>query len=179
MRLLTKSVHRLKLFNAGGSLAFCTEGCPKLRLPRRGAQGGVGLPATGSSSRRSGDGPKTAEIAFLGGWYKFETPQPLRRPTQTGLGRSARTPTDCGTCGFGEGVVGSDHRHGSWPLRAHTLKTPWPLKRPTQTDLGHPAHRPTDCGTCGFGEGVVSSDRQSGGQPLRTPSAAPALGWAP
>jgi len=34
------------------------------RLPRRGAQGGVGLPTTGSSSRRSGGGPKTTEIIF-------------------------------------------------------------------------------------------------------------------
>jgi hypothetical protein len=34
------------------------------RLPRRGAQGGVGLPTTGSSSRRSGGGPKKTEIVF-------------------------------------------------------------------------------------------------------------------
>ena len=67
---------------------------------------------------------KNAEIAFPGGWYKFETPQPrLRRPTQTGLGRSARTPTDCGTCGFGEGVVGSDHPTGRSALRTPSVST--------------------------------------------------------
>ena len=60
--------------------------------------------------------PKNAEIAFLRGWYKFETPQPPRRPTQTGLGHPARTSTDCGTCGFGEGVVGSDHPTGRLAL---------------------------------------------------------------
>jgi hypothetical protein len=31
----------------------------------------------------------------------------------------------------------------------------------------------------GFWGGVVGTDRHDGGQPLRTPSAAPALGWAP
>ena len=61
------------------------------------------------SRRRFGAGPKKTEIAFLRGWYKFEVPWPLKRPTQTGLGPSARTPTDCGTWGFGKGLVSSDH----------------------------------------------------------------------
>ena len=101
-----------------------------LRLPRRGAQAGVGLPATGSSSRRSGGGLQNAEIAFLGGWYKLETPQPLVSSTQTSLGPSARTPADRGPWGFGKGVVSSDHRGGSWPLLAPSASTalgwaPW------------------------------------------------------
>ena len=87
-----------------------TESISGRRLPRRGAQSGVGLPATGSSSRRSGGGLQNAEIAFLGGWYKLETPQPLVSSTQTSLGPSARTPADRGPWGFGKGVVSSDHR---------------------------------------------------------------------
>ena len=35
--------------------------------------------------------------------HTLKTPWPLKRPTQTVLGQPARTPTDCGTCGFGEG----------------------------------------------------------------------------
>ena len=99
------------------------ESISGLRVPRRGAQGGGGPPATGSSSRRSGAGPKNGEIVFLGGWYKLETPQPLSRHTQTGLGPSGRTPTDRGPYGFGKGVVSSDHRHGSWPLRTPSAST--------------------------------------------------------
>jgi hypothetical protein len=72
----------------------------------------MGPLATGSSRRRSGGGPKNAEIAFRVVWYKSEVTQPLRRPTQTHIGPSARAPTDRGTCGFGEGVIGSDHAHG-------------------------------------------------------------------
>ena len=49
-------------------------------------------------------------------------------------------------------------------------------RRSTQTRLGLSALTPADRGTLGFGEGT---DRHDGGQPLRTPSAAPALGWAP
>ena len=49
--------------------------------------------------------------------HTLKTPWPLKRPTQTGLGPSARTPTDRGTCGFGEGVVGSDRHSGGQSLR--------------------------------------------------------------
>ena len=66
----------------------------------------MALPTTGSSSRRSG--LQNAEIAFLGDWYKLETPWPLDRPSQTHLGPSARAPTERGTWGFGKGVVSSD-----------------------------------------------------------------------
>ena len=58
--------------------------------------------------RRFGGGPKNAIIAFQPPWYKSEVPQPLRRPTQTHVGPSARAPTDRGTWGFGKGVVSSD-----------------------------------------------------------------------
>ena len=50
-------------------------------------------------------------------------PCPLVRPTQTGPGPSARTPTDCGTYGFGEGVVGSDHPTGRSALRTPSVST--------------------------------------------------------
>ena len=74
-----------------------------LRIARRVAQAGEGLPTTGSSRRRSGGGLQNAEIAFLGDWYKLETPWPLDRPSQTHLGASARAPADCRTWGFGQG----------------------------------------------------------------------------
>ena len=79
-----------------------------LRIARRVAQAGVGLPTTGSSIRRSDAGTKKTEIAFRGVWYKSEVLQSLDRPTQTHLGASARAPTDRGTWGFGKGVVSSD-----------------------------------------------------------------------
>ena len=53
-------------------------------------------PPAGAKScrRRLGAGSKKTEIAILGVSYKFETTQPLRRPTHTGLvGPSARAPT--------------------------------------------------------------------------------------
>jgi len=78
------------------------------RIARRGDQAGVGLPTTGYCSRRSGGGLQNAGIAFLGDWYKLETPWPLDRPSQTHLGASARAPADCRTWGFGKGVVSSD-----------------------------------------------------------------------
>ena len=65
-------------------------------------------PATGYCYRRSGLGLQSAEIAFQPPWYKFEMPCPLVRPSQTHLGRSARAPTDRGTWGLGEGVLGSN-----------------------------------------------------------------------
>ena len=61
----------------------------------------------------------------------------------------------------------------------YKFETPCPLVRLTQTVLVHPARTPADCGTCGFGEGVVDSDHPTGRLALGTPSAAPALGWAP
>jgi hypothetical protein len=87
---------------------YSTEWISRLRIARRGAQAGVAPPATGSSRRRSGGGLQNAEIAFLGDWYKLETPWPLDRPSQTHLGASARAPADCRTWGFGKGVVSSD-----------------------------------------------------------------------
>ena len=81
---------------------------------------------------------------------------------------------------LGEGVVGSDYPGNRVPAPPRDkFETPCPLVRLTQTVLVHPARRPTDCGTCGFGEGVVSSDHLTGRLALGTPSAAPALGWAP
>jgi hypothetical protein len=44
------------------------------RDARRGAQGGMGPPATEYCGTRFDAGLQNAEIAFLGGWYKFETP---------------------------------------------------------------------------------------------------------
>jgi hypothetical protein len=85
-----------------------TEWISGLRIARRGAQAGGGPSATGPCSRRSGGGLQNAEIAFLGDWYKLETPWPLDRPSQTHLGASARAPADCRTWGFGKGVVSSD-----------------------------------------------------------------------
>jgi len=87
-----------------------------LHLPRRGAQGGVAPPATEYCGRRSGGGLQNAILAFQPPWYKFETPCPLVRPSQTHLGRSARAPVDRGPWGFGEGwyaatilVIASQH----------------------------------------------------------------------
>ena len=51
-----------------------TQWVSGLRVARRGAQAGVGLPTTGSSRRRSGGGLQNAEIAFRWDWYKLETP---------------------------------------------------------------------------------------------------------
>ena len=68
-------------------------------------------------------------------------PCPLVRPTQTGPGPSARTPTDCGTYGFGEGVVGSDHPTGRSALRTPSASTalgwaPWAgVRLPMHTNL--------------------------------------------
>ena len=47
------------------------EWIPGLRLPRRGAQGGVAPPATGYCYRRSGGGLQNAILAFQPPWYKF------------------------------------------------------------------------------------------------------------
>ena len=88
-----------------------------LRLPRRGAQAGVAPPATEYCGTRFGDGLQNAILAFQPPWYKFETPCPLVRLTQTVLVHPARTPADCGRCGFGEGVVDSDHPRGRSALR--------------------------------------------------------------
>jgi hypothetical protein len=88
-----------------------------LRIALRGAQAGVGLPTTGSSRRISGGGPKNAIITLQPPWYKFEVPQPLRRPTQTHVAPSARTPVDRDTWGFGKGGGKQRLRSGSWPLR--------------------------------------------------------------
>ena len=60
-------------------------------------------PATGHCRRRSGGGLQNAILAFQPPWYKFETPCPLVRPSQTHLGRSARAPVDRGPWVFGEG----------------------------------------------------------------------------
>ena len=68
-------------------------------------------------------------------------PCPLVRLTQTGPGPSARTPTDCGTYGFGEGVVGSDHPTGRSALRTPSVSTalgwgPWAeVRLPMHTNL--------------------------------------------
>ena len=85
-----------------------TEWISRLRVARRVAQAGEVLPTTGSSIRISDGGPKNAIITLQPPWYKFEVPQPLRRPTQTHVGPSARAPTNRGTWGFGKGVVSSD-----------------------------------------------------------------------
>ena len=64
-----------------------------------------------------------------------------RRQSQTGLGHPARTPTDCDTCGFGEGVVGSDRHSGGQPLRTPSAapalgRAPWVgVHPPMHTDL--------------------------------------------
>ena len=50
------------------------EWIPGLRLPRRGAQGGVAPPATEYCGRRSGGGLQNAILAFQPPWYKLETP---------------------------------------------------------------------------------------------------------
>ena len=81
-------------------------------------------PATGSCYRRFVDGLQNAEIAFQSPWYKFETPCPLVRPSQTHLWRSARAPVDRGPWVFGEGVVGSDHPGNRVPAPPGTHLTP-------------------------------------------------------
>ena len=68
-------------------------------------------------------GSKMRFIAFQPPWYKLETPEPLVRPTQTLPWPSARPPADCGTCGFGEGGVDSDHPTGRSALRAPSAST--------------------------------------------------------
>ena len=78
------------------------------RLSRRGAQAGGGLPTIESCYRRFDRGLKNAIFAFQPPWYKFEMRCPLVRPSQTHLRRSARAPTDRGTWGLGEGVLGSN-----------------------------------------------------------------------
>ena len=50
------------------------ESISGLRLPRRGAQGGVAPPATEYCGRRSGDRLQNAIITFQPPWYKLETP---------------------------------------------------------------------------------------------------------
>ena len=87
-----------------------------LCLPRHGAQGGVAPPAIEHCGTRFEGGLQNAEIAFQPPWYKFETPCPLVRPSQTHLWRSARAPVDRGPWGFGEGwyaatilVIASQH----------------------------------------------------------------------
>ena len=80
-----------------------------LRNVSRAARDGTCPTGIESSSRRFDRGPKNAIFAFQPTWYKFEVCCPLVRPSQTHLRRSARTPVDRGPCGFGEGVVGSDH----------------------------------------------------------------------
>ena len=45
-----------------------------LHLPRRAARDGTCPMGIESSSRRFDDRLQNAEIAFLGGWYKLETP---------------------------------------------------------------------------------------------------------
>jgi hypothetical protein len=117
-----------------------------LRLARRGAQAGVAPPATGSYIEKEirGRGLQNAEIAFRGFWYKLEEPQPLRRPSQTHLGPSARAPTDRGTWGFGKGVVSSDFAD-QWKLaiaRAERRPSTWVgwaswvgVRAPMHTDL--------------------------------------------
>ena len=118
-----------------------TEWISGLRIARRGAQAGVAPPATGSSRRRSGGGLQNAEIAFLGDWYKLETPWPLDRPSQTHLGASARAPADCRIWGFWEGGGKQRLRTGSWPLRAPSAApalgwAPWVgVRPPMHTDL--------------------------------------------
>ena len=99
------------------------EWIPGLRLPRRGARGGVAPPATEYCGRRFGRGLQNAILAFQPPWYKFETPCPLVRLTQTVLGHPAHTSTDCGTCGFGEGVVDSDHPGGRLALGTPSAST--------------------------------------------------------
>ena len=66
------------------------NGCQDPATPAVGPQGGVGLPTTGSSRRRSGGGTKKTEIAFRGGWHRLETPQLPRRQTQTRQAPPAR-----------------------------------------------------------------------------------------
>ena len=87
---------------------------------------------TESSSRRFGGGLQNTILAFQPPWYEFEMPWPLRGGTQTRPGPSARTPTDRGAWGFGEGVVSSDHRPRSWPER-----TPSPAVRKAYLEIYH------------------------------------------
>lgn len=75
-----------------------------LRLPRRAARDGTRPTGTEYCCRRFGGGLQNAEIAFQSPWYKFETPCPLVRPSQTHLWRSARAPVDRGPWGLGVGV---------------------------------------------------------------------------
>ena len=64
--------------------------------------------------RRFDRGLKNAIFAFQPPWYKFEMRCPLVRPSQTHLRRSARAPTDRGTWGLGEGVLGSNRAPTTW-----------------------------------------------------------------
>ena len=50
-----------------------TEWISGLRVARRGAQGGMGPPATEYCRGMFGGGTKKTEIAFRGVWYKSET----------------------------------------------------------------------------------------------------------
>lgn len=97
-----------------------------LRLPRRAARDGTRPTGTEYCCRRFGGGLQNGELAFQSPWYKFETPCPLVRPSQTHLWRSARAPVDRGPWGLGEGggrqrppsgKVGVGHAerlHGTW-----------------------------------------------------------------
>ena len=94
-----------------------------LRLPRRAARDGTRPTGTEYCCRRFGGGLQNAELAFQSPWYKFETPCPLVRPSQTHLWRSARAPVDRGPWGLGEGVVGRDHPPGRSALGTPSAST--------------------------------------------------------
>ena len=105
----------------------------------------MGPQATEYCRRTSGGLLQNAEIAFRGFWYKLEEPQPLRRPSQTHLGPSARAPTDRGTWGFGKGVVSSDFAD-QWKLaiaRAERRPSTWvgALGRGASSDAHGPAEK--------------------------------------
>ena len=67
-----------------------TELISGLRIARRGAQAGVGPPATEYCRGRFDAGTKKTEIEFRWGWHRSETPQPLDKPTQTRQAPPAR-----------------------------------------------------------------------------------------
>ena len=101
-----------------------TESISGLRVPRRGAQGGVGLPDP--EEQRSGGRLQNAIIAFQPPcWYPTERPHALRRATRARWVASAFTTTGARHCRWVPPPGEPQHASGGGAARPPRARRAW------------------------------------------------------